>query len=66
VDRISQECGVVVASPGSSIDFDALPVGTAMRLIPNHSCMTASGYRVYHVVDADHRVIEEWRPCHGW
>jgi D-serine deaminase-like pyridoxal phosphate-dependent protein len=41
------------------------PVGTLLRIMPNHSCLTAAMYDVYHVI-ADGRVVEEWRPCRGW
>lgn len=40
-------------------------VGTQLRIMPNHSCLTAAMYEVYHVID-DGRVVEEWRPCRGW
>ena len=40
-------------------------VGTQLRIIPNHSCLTAAMYDVYHVI-ANRNVIEEWRPCRGW
>ena len=40
-------------------------VGTQLRVMPNHSCLTAAMYDVYHVID-DGRVVEEWRPCRGW
>jgi D-serine deaminase-like pyridoxal phosphate-dependent protein len=40
-------------------------VGTQLRIMPNHSCLTAAMYDVYHVID-DGRVVGEWRPCRGW
>ena len=40
-------------------------VGTQLRIVPNHSCLTAAMYDVYHAID-DGRVIAEWRPCRGW
>ena len=42
-----------------------VPVGTRLRILPNHSCLTAAMYDTYHVV-ADARVVAEWRPCRGW
>lgn len=41
------------------------PVGTQLRVIPNHSCLTAAMYDVYHVIDRGN-VVDEWRPCRGW
>ena len=42
-----------------------LPVGTLLRVIPNHSCLTAAMYDRYHVVD-DGQIVDEWRPVRGW
>ena len=42
-----------------------LPVGTRLRIVPNHSCLTAAMYDVYHAVDGG-RVVGEWRPVRGW
>ena len=68
LDRISQECGVIEVPPGPDgrADLSAFNVGSVLRLVPNHSCMTASGHRVYHVVDEHRVVVEKWVPCHGW
>jgi len=41
------------------------PVGTRLRIIPNHSCLTAAMYERYHVVDGE-AVVGEWRPVRGW
>jgi D-serine deaminase-like pyridoxal phosphate-dependent protein len=40
-------------------------VGTRLRIIPNHSCLTAAMYEVYHVVQKGD-VVDEWRPVRGW
>jgi D-serine deaminase-like pyridoxal phosphate-dependent protein len=42
-----------------------LPVGTKVRIIPNHSCLTAAMFDRYAVVDRG-RVVDEWRPVRGW
>ena len=41
------------------------PVGTLLRIIPNHSCLTAAMYEVYHVIDRGN-LVAEWRPVRGW
>ncbi|MEA2162716.1 MAG: hypothetical protein QOK37_843 [Thermoanaerobaculia bacterium] len=41
------------------------PVGTRLRILPNHSCLTAAMYNRYHVVEDD-LVVDEWRPVRGW
>ncbi|MBV9067650.1 MAG: alanine racemase [Acidobacteria bacterium] len=42
-----------------------LPVGTRVRVLPNHSCLTAAMYDRYHVIDGS-EIVEEWRPVRGW
>jgi D-serine deaminase-like pyridoxal phosphate-dependent protein len=55
---LSQEHGKLEASSPPA-------VGTQLRVMPNHSCLTAAMYDTYHVLDRG-RVVEEWRPCRGW
>ena len=43
----------------------ALPVGTRVRILPNHSCLTAAMYDTYHVLE-NGRLAGEWRPVRGW
>ncbi len=40
-------------------------VGTRVRIVPNHSCLTAAMYDRYHVIDGD-AIVDEWRPVRGW
>ena len=55
---LSQEHGKIeAASPP--------PVGTRVRIVPNHSCLTAAMYDVFHVVDGPD-IVGEWRPVRGW
>jgi D-serine deaminase-like pyridoxal phosphate-dependent protein len=42
-----------------------LPVGTKVRIVPNHSCLTAAMFDVYHVIDGG-AVVDQWRPVRGW
>jgi D-serine deaminase-like pyridoxal phosphate-dependent protein len=44
---------------------EPLAVGTRVRVVPNHSCLTAAMYDRYHVVEGA-RVVGEWRPVRGW
>lgn len=46
-------------------DSGALPLGTLLKIIPNHSCLTAACHRLYFIVRGD-EVVDVWRPCHGW
>jgi D-serine deaminase-like pyridoxal phosphate-dependent protein len=55
---LSQEHGKIETSA-------PLPVGTRVRIVPNHSCLTAAMFDVYPAVDGG-RVVGEWRPARGW
>ena len=55
---LSQEHGKLSTS-------QPLPVGTRVRIVPNHSCLTAAMYDRYHVLEQG-RVVAEWRPVRGW
>ncbi len=55
---LSQEHGKLKASSPPA-------VGMRVRIIPNHSCLTAAMYDVYHVIE-NGDVVEEWRPVRGW
>ena len=43
----------------------ALPVGSQVRILPNHSCLTAAMYDIYHVMEGD-EVVDQWKPVRGW
>jgi D-serine deaminase-like pyridoxal phosphate-dependent protein len=63
VATLSQEHGVVdVNSPRSAEEF---PLGTLVRIVPNHSCLSAAMFDRYRVVRRD-EVVAEWRPVRGW
>lgn len=55
---LSQEHGQIAAR-------EPLPAGAQVRILPNHSCLTAAMYDRYHVVEGG-RVVGEWRPVRGW
>lgn len=65
VTRAYQEHGVVECD--RPLPFDALPVGARVRVLPNHSCMTAAAYERYHVVDgASDEVVAVWPRVNYW
>jgi D-serine deaminase-like pyridoxal phosphate-dependent protein len=58
IHALSQEHGKVTAAAPP-------PVGTKLRIVPNHSCLTAAMFDRYHVVEGG-RVVDEWKPVRGW
>jgi D-serine deaminase-like pyridoxal phosphate-dependent protein len=43
-----------------------LPVGTLVRILPNHACATGAQHAAYHVVRGSRRVEERWERIRGW
>jgi D-serine deaminase-like pyridoxal phosphate-dependent protein len=64
VARVSQEHGVIESR--GAMPWDALPVGSRVRIVPNHSCMTAAAYGHYDVVAGGTEVVDRWDRCNGW
>ena len=63
----NQEHGIVARRDGGSIDPQRFPVGTLLRVLPNHACATASEHACYHVVDGTApAVLDRWDRFSGW
>jgi D-serine deaminase-like pyridoxal phosphate-dependent protein len=58
--RLRQDCRVVSLSQEHGIVDAPLPVGSRLRIAPNHSCLTVAQFDAYHVVRGD-EVIDQWR-----
>ncbi len=63
VDSLSQEHGKV--SVTGDFDFDRFPVGSKLRIVPNHSCLTAAMFDAYQVA-REGSIVDQWRPVRGW
>jgi len=61
----NQEHGIVARRPGTAGDVPELPVGTLLRILPNHACATGAQHDRYHVVGPD-GVRAEWPRFRGW
>lgn len=64
LDALSQEHGKIVGTAGP-IDYDRFPVGSKLRIVPNHSCLSAALFDRYHVYRGE-ELVDEWRPTRGW
>lgn len=60
---LSQEHGKLHAARGEALP--SIRVGTQLRILPNHSCLTAALFASYHVIEG-HAVFDEWLPVRGW
>jgi D-serine deaminase-like pyridoxal phosphate-dependent protein len=64
VERAYQEHGVAIAD--SRLDLGRIPVGTKVRVGPNHACITAAAHDRYYVVDGSTEVVAQWDRINGW
>jgi len=63
----NQEHGVIALRPGSKAKFPNLPIGTQLRILPNHACATAAQFDGYAVIQADPtRPMTHWPRFRGW
>lgn len=66
VSGANQEHGIITTKDDSAFDFNRFPIGTRLRILPNHACMTAAAYEQYNVVDGGREIVELWNRCNGW
>ncbi len=63
---VSQEHGQLALPGGAEPPWEEFPVGSRIRIFPNHACMTAAAHDRYHVLDETGSVLEEWERVNGW
>ena len=63
VDVVHQEHGTVTIPDESW--FERLPVGSLVRVLPNHACLTCAGYDAYHVLRGG-GLADRWDRVNGW
>ena len=63
LQNVSQEHGEIGDVPASVLD--RLPVGTRVRVLANHSCLTAAQHDHFHVLDAG-AIVDRWAIHRGW
>jgi D-serine deaminase-like pyridoxal phosphate-dependent protein len=62
----NQEHGIMAHRSGKADAVPHLPVGTQVRILPNHACSTAAQYDHYQVVGPDRRITATWPRFNGW
>lgn len=63
VSSLSQEHGIVISRTGDLPP--ELEVGAKLRIVVNHSCLTAALHPRYHV-EEDGWIVDTWVPVRGW
>lgn len=63
----NQEHGIITVRPGSDARLPDLPIGTRVRILPNHACATGAQHGAYQVVRSGSDEIEAvWPRFGGW
>lgn len=64
VNAANQEHGMIeLPEPYEFCDF---PVGSRLRILPNHACMTAAAYQAYNIIGADGSITGQWPRINHW
>lgn len=66
VSAVNQEHGTVTHRSGNPALGLNLPVGTLLRILPNHACATCAQFDAYQVIDAANQVQARWPRFGGW
>ncbi|SFQ59362.1 D-serine deaminase, pyridoxal phosphate-dependent [Roseivivax halotolerans] len=66
VSSANQEHGIVSLRPGADGSVPDLPVGTRLRVLPNHACATAAQHDRYNVLPVDGGPTQTWHRFGGW
>jgi D-serine deaminase-like pyridoxal phosphate-dependent protein len=63
----NQEHGIISRRDGVTKEdvVSKFPIGSTLRILPNHACATAAQFPQYVALQADGR-IETWARFHGW
>jgi len=66
MDQANQEHGILALRSGSTQTMPDLPVGTRLRILPNHACATGAQHDAYNVVASSSEVLAKWPRMRGW
>jgi D-serine deaminase-like pyridoxal phosphate-dependent protein len=61
---VHQEHGEIRSS--SKLPFERLPIGSKIRIVPNHICMTAAMYGHYLIIERGDSIVDLWQRTNGW
>ena len=67
VASTNQEHGVIARRDAGPLDPARYPVGTLLRVLPNHACATGAQHACYRIVERrSPQVHDTWIRCSGW
>ncbi|WP_025135980.1 DSD1 family PLP-dependent enzyme [Achromobacter sp. DH1f] len=63
----NQEQGIIKLRAGSGAVLPDLPLGTRLRVVPNHACATCAQHDAYEVLHSGSRdIVAHWERFRGW
>ncbi|MFL6611714.1 MAG: alanine racemase [Pseudomonas sp.] len=65
VSATNQEHGIISSRAGKLEPSSLLPLGTLLRILPNHACATSAQHAGYHVL-SEGRGVGYWPRIAGW
>lgn len=66
VTGANQEHGIITLGSANRDDLATrFPIGSRLRILPNHACATGAQFPDYHALDAD-GAVHTWSRLHGW
>jgi D-serine deaminase-like pyridoxal phosphate-dependent protein len=65
--QANQEQGIIAVRSGSGASLPELPIGSLVRILPNHACATAAQHANYELIRTGSRKIAaQWPRFRGW
>lgn len=61
----NQEHGIIAKRDGTVLDLSQFPIGSKVRILPNHACSTAAQYSKYTIIE-NNQCIGLWPRIRGW
>ena len=61
----NQEHGIIARRDGAALDVARFPIGSRVRILPNHACAMAAQHCEYHVL-REGQPVEVWERFNGW
>jgi len=62
----NQEHGILQNRSGEVLDLSSFPIGSQLRILPNHACATSAQHDAYRLVGAEGDVMAIWPRFAGW
>jgi D-serine deaminase-like pyridoxal phosphate-dependent protein len=62
----NQEHGIIARRGGGAVDFERFPIGTVVRILPNHACATAAQHARYELLPRGEAPARRWERVNGW